>query len=398
MKRPLIVVRIAGACLVATLVIGLGGCQQEPLPVPPAPPPLSVATTSPISQAPPPVSTVPTTAGLTVTLDKATVSFPDKITFSLQANSPLAINSIELEYGTDKHTLVSETNRIKPVFTPGKEVNANWDWQMKKTGSIPPGATVWWRWVTTVNDETQTTVRKSLTYTDTRFQWQSVSLKDADFYWYGQNESLVKMLTGAVQQHLARIELNVSIPPERKPKVFVYTDSEELKGAVLFEPGWTGALAYPQYNIVLTAVNTNNLDWAMNALPHEITHLLVGEAIFGPFGGIPTWLNEGLARYSETDQLSRDDQQALDDGIRANKLISVRSLGSTFPADTGSALLAYAESSSVVRYLIKQFGWPKMRDLLQVFKEGATYDKALQQVYGLDTDGLEAQWKASLGR
>jgi hypothetical protein len=231
---------------------------------------------------------------------------------------------------------------------------------------------------------------------DTRFQWQSQELQGIDIYWYGQSGPLVNVLAGQLQHSLSRLELNVTIPPERKPKVFVYADQYDFRGALLYEPGWAGALADPDYNVVLTTVNRSNLDWALNALPHEITHLLVDEAIFGPFGDIPTWLHEGLAQYSETDEISNDDQDTLDAAIAENNLISIRSLAGNFPADSAGALLAYAESSSVVRFLIDNYGWAKIRELLQVFKEGAAYDKALEQVYGFDTDGLEEQWRTTL--
>jgi hypothetical protein len=38
-----------------------------------------------------------------------------------------------------------------------------------------------------------------------------------------------------------------------------------------------------------------------------------------------------------------------------------------------------------------------MAELLKVFKEGSRYDDALQKVYGFDMDGLDAQWRLSLG-
>ena len=37
----------------------------------------------------------------------------------------------------------------------------------------------------------------------------------------------------------------------------------------------------------------------VTGLVHELAHLLVRELTFNCFGGLPTWLNEGLATYSE---------------------------------------------------------------------------------------------------
>ena len=142
-------------------------------------------------------------------------------------------------------------------------------------------------------------------------------------------------------------------------------------------------------------MNKDNLEWAKGALPHELTHLLVGEAVFGPFGNIPTWLNEGLAMYSGG-QGPDYMQDALNVAVRTNNLISIRSLAGSFPADSSSANLAYAESRSLVVYMIGTYGWEKMRSLLAVFKDGATFDKGLQSVYQMDVDALDAKWRATL--
>ena len=33
-----------------------------------------------------------------------------------------------------------------PEFTPGQTINAEWTWEMRQSGSLPPGAQLWWRW------------------------------------------------------------------------------------------------------------------------------------------------------------------------------------------------------------------------------------------------------------
>ncbi len=75
-------------------------------------------------------------------------------------------------------------------------------------------------------------------------------------------------------------------------------------------------------------------------------------------------------------------------GLQDDELISVRSLSSSFPADHSGAILSYAQSFSLVEYLIDAHGWEKMVDFLVIFKEGSTPDKALQEVYGLDRYSL----------
>jgi len=397
---------LLGILVALSLMLGVAGCKSELLPVPPPPPPPSTTTDNntetqpdqtPATDTEPSEDTEPLSE-VDITSDLATISFPDSIIFSMKGTSNPAVKTIVLEYGSDKRSLVAEINKIEPDFQEGTEINTSWSWEMKKTGSLPPGATVWWQWkITDTEGNTTATPKQSMTYQDTRFQWQVTELTTMDIYWQGQSAALKQELTAELESKLLRIQLDSTIPTERKPKIFVYTSSEQLRGAMLHEQEWAGAVAYPSYNIILTAVDTTTLEWAKRALPHEITHLLVGETVFGPFGDIPHWLNEGLARYSEG-TMTAYDRQLLNKAFDEDNLISVRSLASSFPTDPGQAYLAYAQSGSIVTFLIEDFGWEKMRQLLSVFKEGSTYDKALQEVYGFDTNGLEAQWQEYLGK
>jgi hypothetical protein len=75
----------------------------------------------------------------------------------------------------------------------------------------------------------------------------------------------------------------------------------------------------------------------------------------------------------------------------------VQTLSSDFPADPDGARLSYAESYSLISFLIQHYGEQKMLSLLSTFKQGSTYDNALETVYGFDTSGLNSLWRESLG-
>jgi len=335
-------------------------------------------------------------AEVSIASNRAVAEFPDTIAFILDGSSTLPVTNINLEYGTDKRSLVSEVSRVEPEYSTGIKIRTSWVWEMKKTGSLPPGARVWWQWrITDEAERTYVTPRQTIVFEDTRYQWQVEVAKDLDIYWHSLGTNLVKELTEGVESRLSRVKLEVDIPEERKPKVYVYPSAEELRGAVLFTQEWTGALAFTDYNIILIPVGPDNLEWAKRTLAHEITHLLVREATFGPFGDIPTWLNEGLAQYAEG-EMEDYQSEILKDAIKEDKLISVRSLCSSFPADPDQASLAYAQSLSLVSYLVETYSWADMRELLAVFKEGSTYDNALQMVYSFDISGLEERWRAHI--
>jgi len=83
----------------------------------------------------------------------------------------------------------------------------------------------------------------------------------------------------------------------------------------------------------------------------------------------------------------------IDEAIAGDGLISVRSLSSPFSAYAAQARLSYAQSYSIVQFLVNNYGSDKMLGLLNAFREGNTYDGALEKVYGFDMDGLDMLWR-----
>ena len=122
------------------------------------------------------------------------------------------------------------------------------------------------------------------------------------------------------------------------------------------------------------------------------------QQIFSGYGvELPTWLDEGLAMYSEGG-LSPDFSTRLQNAIDQDRVFTVRSLSSSFPADEESARLAYAQSYSLVSFLLEEHGGKeKMIQLLEAFKTGSGYVEALDTVYGLDIDQLNSQWREYVG-
>ena len=143
--------------------------------------------------------------------------------------------------------------------------------------------------------------------------------------------------------------------------------------------------------------SSSDLAWGKRTISHELTHLVVGQVTDNPYGGLPTWLNEGLAMAAEgipSATFSTVFQNALNDGA----LISVRSLASPFSVYADISYLAYAESERIVTYLLETYGRDKMLELLNTFAGGSSYDGALEKVYGFDMDGLNREWMRSIGQ
>ncbi len=332
-----------------------------------------------------------------VTADKAILDFPNSITFHVEISASTSIASVVLEYGDQEKTCGQVTATAYPQFEPGKRVQAEWAWDMRQSGSLPPGAQVWWRWrYTDESGQEAVTERKTLTWLDQTHDWQMLNKGDIRLHWYKSSAGFAQQLLDAADSGLKRVETDAGLSNDQPIDLYIYTDTQDMQEAVLYEPSWTGGQAYPEYNIVIIGIGPSDLDWGRTTEVHELTHVVVGHFTFTCLGEVPTWLNEGLAVYSEG-ELDAESRAQLDEAINSDTLLPVRTLSGRFSEVSSKAYLSYSESYSIVRYLINEFGREKMNGLLIALREGNTVDEALMSAYGFNVDGLEDRWRSSIG-
>ncbi|HET9589926.1 MAG TPA: peptidase MA family metallohydrolase [Anaerolineales bacterium] len=333
-----------------------------------------------------------------VTNNEITLNFPETATFRSTITGPVEIASVVLEYGSEQQTCGEVIAKAFPQFTPGKAVQAEWTWEMRQSGSLPPGATLWWRWrVTDANGLETVSETKTATWLDDFHDW--TTMNNGDFlriHWYEGDEIFAIDLAKAAYSGLQFNETHSGLKAEAPIDIYIYAGTDDLKEAILYEPSWTGGQAFPDQDIVILGISEADLGWGRAAIVHELTHVLVGHLTFSCLGDVPTWLNEGLAVYSEG-ELDPFSQRQLDEAIREDALLSVRSLSGSFSEVSNKALLSYSQSYSITRFLIETYGQEKMTALLLALRDGLTIDDALRQVYGFDIEGLEDVWRQSIG-
>jgi hypothetical protein len=335
-------------------------------------------------------------AAIQVVSDAASLTFPDSIIFNAGFQSGADISSVVLEYGVNELTCGSVEAKAFPTFTPGAQVQVEWTWEMRQSGSLPPGTSVWWRWqVSDASGAQFTSPTKTVLWLDDTHPWQVITGEDINLHYYSGGDSFGQQLHTAATQALLRLSQDVGVSTDSPVNIYIYANTSDLQDAVLYEPSWAGGEAFAQNNIVIIGISPDQLEWGKSTEAHELSHVLVGHLTFSCLGFVPTWLNEGLAVYSGGGP--QEYQKSLfNQAIAGNSLMSLRSLGGNFP-ESEAGYLAYAESYSVVNFLIKTYGREKMTTLLLDLRDGATADEALMAVYGFNVDGLEDAWRSSLG-
>ena len=340
----------------------------------------------------------PLRADITVTKNQAIPSFPREIQFILSANSETEIVSVELEFGTDALTCGQSTSRIIPEeFESGTSIEVEWVWNLRQTGSNPPGTKVWWRWrMTDAAGELHVTPEKEIIFTDETVNWRTLETDSLLLHWYEGDSAFAGELLDAGETALDDLLLLTGVEVEKQISVYIYASSEAMQSATLFAPAWSGGLAFSENNTVLIAISPSQLSWGKRAMAHELAHVVIGRFTFSCISHMPVWLSEGLAENAEG-EMDAYYAGLLSDAVDNNTLLSVRELGEIFSNDPETATLSYAQSHSLVAFLIERYSQERMLLLLDQFRDGMPADQALMDVYELDRDNLEASWREHLG-
>jgi hypothetical protein len=342
------------------------------------------------------IAPVQAASSLKVLTTSAEVSYPQSLTFKISAQSDVKITEIRLQYSLETMSFARVISEAYLQFQPSTKIDTQWKWDLVKIGGLPPGTTVKYQWLLTDgNGERLTTPFAEVKFDDGRYSWKTLTEGKVTLYWYDGAQSFAQELMQATQSALTHLSESTGAYIKDAVRLYIYANSTDLRGSMIFPQDWSGGVAFTRYGCIAIGISSSNIDWGKRAIAHELTHLITEQMTLNPYNDTPTWLDEGLAMYNEGPmQLTFTNNLNL--AIQENRLISVRSLSSPFSAYSSISYVSYAESYSIVDYLIRNYGKDKMSALLDTFRQGSTYDGALKKVYGFDMDGLNIIWQASL--
>jgi len=331
--------------------------------------------------------------GLTILDSSAQVEFSSRLSFNVSARSAVDITDIRLHYTVDRASFAQVTSEVYIEFVPTTTVDVGWTLEMMKIGGLPPGSNVdyWWTMEDAKGNKVETSPTR-VQFDDIRYDWHNLTEGKITLYWYEGKESFAQELMATAQQALERLAEDTGAYLEKPVKIYIYADVRDLRGAMIYPQEWTGGVAFTRHGTIAIGIAPNNLYWGKRVIAHELAHLVIHQMTFNPYSDLSIWLDEGLAMYAEG-VLGPEFTTHLDRAIAESSLFSVRSLSSPFSAYAEESILSYAQSYSLVKFLISNYGQGKMLELLNTFRQGSSYDVALEKVYNFDTEGLDTLWR-----
>ncbi|HEX2878816.1 MAG TPA: peptidase MA family metallohydrolase [Polyangiaceae bacterium] len=163
-------------------------------------------------------------------------------------------------------------------------------------------------------------------------------------------------------------------------------------------PSYASGVAYPQIGFVLLTIFPDQPSAEHDLLEvfkHELAHVALYDALGGQ--RVPRWLNEGFAVHLSGESSLRR-VQVLWSAVLAGEVLPFAQLDRGFASGAGQVNLAYAEAADVVRYLLRTRDANRFNLMLNRLREGASFDHALQESYGVDLVGLEYEWREDASR
>jgi hypothetical protein len=305
------------------------------------------------------------------------------------------------------HLRITENNAMytRTYTTTLKEGRATYQRDLRETPLPPFGQiTFWWTYEDPqrANRPTRETERTTFIYEDNRFQWrelQSETPNPITLHWVDGEASLMHSALDIAQTSIQEIQSVLQISLAEPIRIYIYPSLPDLQSALrLAGRNWIGASAHPNVGVVLLAISPSekSLLGIENDIPHELTHILL-HRMMGPQGytNLPTWLIEGLASYFEQ-RPEATYALSLQRAYEENRTIPIAQLCGAFPMGYERAILAYAESQSIVTYLKRRYGWSQLRALLNAYGDGLGCGEGVTQTLGKDIITLDREWRVWL--
>ena len=190
--------------------------------------------------------------------------------------------------------------------------------------------------------------------------------------------ALAREVLRTLEMHYARINSELNFAPPDSIGVILYT--QQAFADITRAPGWVGALNDGRLRIPVQGL-TSMTEELSRVLKHELTHSFVQQKTHGR---APTWIQEGLAQWTEGKRSGENATVLLEiygDG-HATSLGSLEGSWMGFPSN--AAVYAYAWALANIEYIVQADGMGDVERILERIASGSSTEAALHDVLHSD--------------
>ena len=332
--------------------------------------------------------------------------FPDGLRFHLEAQSSSPIEEIRVYVQKLGQSSRSVYRTVE--FEPGEIISGEVLFQSKTANEfIPTGTRLSYYFdIRTADGQRLETEPQVLVYLNRGLDWDSVSDGLINVYYYrhtNQSEERAKQVLQVAAETYAHMGPILGVELTEPMNLVVYSDYADMrvalppKSRVAAQQLRTLGQAFTTERTLLVDGSNDVFvgDNILGTTAHEFTHLLVADAAGSAYGQVYTWLNEGLAVYSEGGD-NTEFSIYVNTAIRNDEVPPLASLR-TYAGTPEETLRNYGLGHAVVTYMLNTYGQGKMTDLFTAIRTMHNFEKSLETAYGLTILELDNEWRESLG-
>lgn len=183
---------------------------------------------------------------------------------------------------------------------------------------------------------------------------------------------------------------------DNRARIYIFDNQEDyLKNTGAAE--WSAGQATVARKLIKTYATAQG--FLNGVLPHELAHIIFREMVGFNNPAVPLWLEEGVATYQQKNISLVKTKLA--ERIREDDFISLSELSRFDVAgsqDKEKVELFYAESYSLVKYLISEFGRERFVFFCQSLRDNLNLAVALSKAYSFSLASFEEGWKSYILR
>jgi len=207
----------------------------------------------------------------------------------------------------------------------------------------------------------------------------------------------------------SRFEIGLDLEAYPKDPVIIeiYPDMESftlastLPAANVEKTGVVGICKFNRIMILSPRLLPKGYTWA-DTLAHEYVHYLV---FIKSHNRVPVWLHEGIAKYEEKRWKEKSSyvispfyETILSEALNNGALVPIEKMHPSLAMleSAREAQLAFAQSGTMVSYLVDNWGKEALVNLIESIKETDDYQAAIETVTELEFPGFYDSWEKNL--
>lgn len=331
--------------------------------------------------------------GLRVENPQADAEFGKTIVFSARIISAIPIQQASLLFRGARE----EATRVETLDV-AEDGSTQFVYDASLNAFPPFSQIVYWFQATLSDGKTYTSEQYSLQYDDDRFPWRETSRANVVIHWYAGDDAFGAAALDSAGAGLLAMKDFIPVSFTDPIHIYIYSNVKDLSDTMLLGGrAWAGGHAHADLGVALVAVapGANQFAEMGTLIPHEMTHIMLYRSLGEGYNRQPVWLVEGIASMMEG-YPNPDYARALEIAGANDTLIPIADLCAPFPADSGSAFLAYAQSQSFVSYIRDSFGVSGLSRLTATYADGFECELGATKALGASLVQLDLRWRENV--